>query len=69
MDERFISPPGALKGTGKKYLVTDEDIQDAKELIACARREMNLTPIDDTTRERIRAKKKSRPHSSATAQH
>jgi hypothetical protein len=69
MDERFISPPGALKVTKKKYRVTDEDIQNAKESVEYARREMNLTPIDKNTLELIQARKKQHTNSSATAQH
>lgn len=68
-DNRFISPPGALKDTGKKALVTEQDDIDAEQTIDTIAKEMNLTRIDDTTAEIIRAKNKSHSNPSATAQH
>lgn len=68
-DNRFVSPPGALQFTGKKILVTDEDMKRADQTFDTVSKELNLTPIDDVTLEMIRARKKQQSESPATAQH
>ncbi|MBN1165496.1 MAG: hypothetical protein JXA44_00015 [Methanospirillaceae archaeon] len=68
-ENRFISPPGALKFTKKKILVTDEDMREAEEVFDAVSKELNATPIDDDTAELIRARKKQKLNNSATAQH
>ena len=69
IDDRFVSPSEALKFSGKKKFVTEEDMKAGKELVDRIRKEENLTPIDETTLELVRARKKQLSGSSATAQH
>jgi hypothetical protein len=68
-DNRFVSPPGALEFTGKRKVVTDEDIEIAHQTFDSISKELNLTHIDDTALELIRARKKQQSGSPATAQH
>jgi hypothetical protein len=69
IDERFVSPPGALKLSGKKLLVTEEDKNEGKELFINICKEENITPMDEETLELIRARKKQQPGTTASAQH
>lgn len=69
IDERFVSPPGALKHSGKKKLVTEEDMKEGKELFFQISKEENITPMDEETLELIRARKKQQTGSPATAHH
>lgn len=69
IDDRFVSPSGTLKFSGKKKFVTEEDMKAGKELVDRIRKEENLTPIDETTLELVRARKKQLSESSAPAQH
>lgn len=68
-ESRFVSPPGALKKSGKKVLVTDEDAMEDEARFQRLCKKMNITPIDDATAELIRARKKQESNNSATAQH
>ncbi|MBN1168070.1 MAG: hypothetical protein JXA44_13225 [Methanospirillaceae archaeon] len=68
-DNRFVSPPGALQFTDKKALVTERDMKRAEKGFDTIAKQLNLTPIDDTTVELIRARKKQELNNSATAQH
>jgi len=68
-ESRFVSPPGALKTSSKKILVTEEDMKEGEERFQRMCKTMNLTPIDDATLELIRARKKQQSGSSAIAQH
>ena len=68
-ESRFVSPPGALKTSSKKVLVTEESMKEGEERFQRMCKSMNLTPIDDVTLELIRARKKSQSHNPATAQH
>lgn len=68
-DNRFVSPPGALKFSNKKILVTQKDMEEAEEVMDTIARKMNATPIDDHTLELIRARKKQQSENPASAQH
>lgn len=68
-DNRFVSPPGALKFTKKKILVSEKDMEEAEEVLDTVTRKMNATPIDDHTLELIRARKKQQSNNPASAQH
>ncbi|HWQ64081.1 MAG TPA: hypothetical protein VN429_06660 [Methanospirillum sp.] len=68
-DNRFVSPPGTLEFTGKKKVVTNEDIKTAHQTFDSISKELNLTHIDNTELELIRARKKQQSGSPATAQH
>lgn len=68
-ESRFVSPPGALKKSDKKVLVTEEDMNEGEARFQRLCNKMNITPIDDATLEIIRARKKQQSGSPATAQH
>jgi sensor histidine kinase YesM len=68
IDERFVSPPGALKLSEKKKRVTEIDIKEGKELFLQISKEENITPMDKETLELIRARKKHQTGTPATAQ-
>jgi len=67
-DNKFVSPPGALRFTKKKVQVTDVDMMEANEVFDAVCEEMNATPVDETTLEMIRAKKKHQTNTPATVQ-
>ena len=68
-ENRFVSPPGALRVTTKKVLVTEEDEKKAETAFDTVADQLNLTLIDDATLTIIRSKKKGSSNSPAVAQH
>ena len=68
-ENRFVSPPGALKKSEKKVLVTEEDMKEGDERFSRLCNKLNISPIDDTTLEIIRARKKNQSGHPASAQH
>ncbi|MDX8551981.1 hypothetical protein KHC33_04940 [Methanospirillum sp. J.3.6.1-F.2.7.3] len=44
IDKRLISPPGTLKFSGKKKLITEEDVKEGKKLFIQMRQKKNNLP-------------------------
>lgn len=67
-ENRFVSPPGALKKSDKKVRVTEEDMKEGEARFQRLSKKLDVTPIDENTLEVIRARKKKESHSSSIAQ-
>lgn len=68
-ENRFVSPPGALRVTKKKILITEEDEKKAEKACGTVADELNLTRIDEITLDAIRSKKRGNSNSPAIAHH
>ncbi|WP_048067262.1 hypothetical protein [Methanospirillum hungatei] len=68
-ENRFLSPPAALRVTKNEVPVTDDDEKTAEKAFDTVAEQLNLAPLDDTTLNSIRSKKKGSSNSPAVAQH
>ncbi|PWR70453.1 hypothetical protein ACKUB1_12070 [Methanospirillum stamsii] len=68
-DNRYVSPPGALKFTKKKITVSEKDMAEAEEVFDTITDNMNATSIDDNTLDIIRMRKKNQSSNPAFSHH
>lgn len=68
-DNRFVSPPGALKFTNKKARISQKDMDEAEKAFDVVSKQLNATPVDDETLELIRSRKKHSSGNTASVQH
>lgn len=68
-ENRFVSPPGALRVTKNEVPVTEDDEKKAEKAFDTVSDQLNLTPLDDTMLNIIRSKKNGSSNSPAVVQH
>lgn len=68
-ENRFVSPPGALRVTKNEVHVTEDYEKKAEKAFDTVADQLNLTPLDDTMLNIIRSKKNGSSNSPAVVQH